>query len=180
MTGQIWGGGSGKEKKNHVLSSHFIHFIGLKIIFPFNIHATCWHQKHKTKTSELLPQHAKKIINKKYYYLPIYINPHYILIHEYELYINLCIVHICQELPSWFRPASLIMPPWKSSRVQAATNIPGRNTYTKSNDSKLSLNEYLPTCLRATDSKSPSIHEDECSHTQGNTLHDEEGNDAAA
>lgn len=65
------------------------------------------------------------------------------------------------------------------SSVQTATNVPGRNILLSQRYSKLLLNAYLLTCLRATDSKSPSIQEDECSHTHGNTLHDAEGNDAA-
>lgn len=66
------------------------------------------------------------------------------------------------------------------SRVQTVTNIPGRNILLSQRYSKLWLNAYLPTSLRAKDSKSPSIHEDECSHTHGNTLHDAEENDCSS
>lgn len=151
-----------------MLFSYLIYFIGLEVLFPFNIQGICLHQKHKTKTTELLPQYEKKRINGKNTIISKYIS-------IYSL-----IVHIRQELPSWFRPASLIMPPWMFSRVQSVTNIPGRNILLNQRYSKLLLNAYLPICLRATDSKSPSIYEDECSHTHGNTLHDAEGNDAAA
>lgn len=150
MTEEI--GRGRKKKKNkavifsHCFLPHLIHFTGLQILFTLSIHRICWHQKHKTKTTKLLPRYAKKGINWKNnntIMSKIFINPHL-------LYLMCTFVRSFwagSDQPPW------LCLPWMCSRVQTVTNIPRRNFLLSQRYSRLTLNMYLPTCLGATEAE---------------------------
>lgn len=79
VTMQIGGRGSWRGEKKHVI------FYWIRDTI-FNIHGICWHQKHKTETTELLPQYVKNRINGKTSLIS-----KYILIHSFFIY--------CAHLP---------------------------------------------------------------------------------